>query len=139
MAVGDETIGFGGVLEVNDGVADAFQVVPKVESLGVPNYTIGTVDSKRLDLTNGVIIVLPTLSKGDAISFKIQHTNETYGRFVAIRDARVAKQWRITVPDDDGDTEITVPGILTGCPMDPLEADKITTFTATVQISGEAV
>lgn len=138
MAVGDETIGFGGVLEVNDGVADAFQVVPKVESLGVPNYTIGTVDSKRLDLTNGVIKVLPTLSKGDSIAFKIQHTNATYARFTAMRDARVEKQWRITVPDDDGDTEITVPGILTGCPWEGLQADTINTFTANVQISGEA-
>lgn len=139
MAVGDETVGFGGVFEVNDGVASAFQVVPKVESLGVPGYTVGTVPSRRLDLTDGVVKHLATLREGDAFTVKIQHTKATYARFVAIRDARTEKQWKITVPDDDGNTVITVPGILTSCPHDPLSADTINVFEASIQVSGDQV
>lgn len=139
MAVGDETIGFGGVAEVNDGAADAFQVIPKVVSLGFPSEVVGTVESKRLDLTDAVIVKLATLKNGDSFSIKIQHTKATYARMETIRKARVAKQWRITIPDDDGGTEKTVPGILTQNKFDPMEAEKINEFEAIIEVSGAEI
>lgn len=137
MAVGDETIGFGGTLEVNDGVGDAYVEIPKVVTLGVPSYVTGVVESKRLDLTNRVIIKLPTLVNGGSFTFQVQHTNETHGRLVAIRDALEAYQWRVTVPDDDGDTVVTAPGILTECKIEDLDAEKITVIACTVEVSGD--
>lgn len=139
MAVGDETIGFGGTIEVNDGMGDAFVIIDKPVSLAVPNWTLGTVDSKRLDLDQATIVKLPTLLMGESFVIKYQHTNAGYIRFQALLLARAPKQWRITIPDDDGDTEITLPGILTTNKVDPLEADKITEVELTVVVSGPAV
>lgn len=138
MAVGDETIGFGGTLEVNDGVADAYVVVPMIVSLGLPQDTVGTVESKRLDLPNRRIIYLPTLVDGGEVSIRIQHTNAGYARFAALRDAYTEKNFKFTIPDDDGDTVITVPGIVTAARHDPLEAETITVFEVVVRVTGVA-
>lgn len=139
MAVGDESIGYGMVCEVNDGALDAFVVIDKVEEVTPPSYTVGTVESKRLDLTNRVVIKLATLRTGDPLTIRVQHTNAGFARFVAIRDAYAEKQWRFTVPDDDGDTEITVPGILTAVKLSAVSPEAITTFELTVEVSGDEI
>lgn len=137
MAVGDETIGYGATLEINDGTADAYVVVDKVVTLGVPSYVTGVVESKRLDLTNRVIIKLPTLVNGGNFQFTVQHTNATHARLVAVRDLLAEKSFRVTIPDDDGDTVVTVPGILTEVKVEDLDAEKITVISCTVEVSGD--
>jgi hypothetical protein len=141
MAVGDETIGDGSIVEVNDGGGDAFVEVDLVISIGVPSEVVGTVDSKRLNLTGRVIKKLATLKQPGTISIKQQFTKAGYARMEAIRatDQTTPKQWKITIEDDDGGTEITVPGIITENKVDSVEADKITEFETMVQVSGAAV
>lgn len=139
MAQGDETIGFGGIFEVNDGGGGSFQVVPKVISLGIPNETVGIVESKRLDLSGAVIKKLATLKNGGSIAVKIENITGTWDRFEAIRSARLEKQWRFTIPLDEGNKIITVPGILTSNKHDALEAEKINEFEATIEVSGAAL
>lgn len=135
MAVGDESIGYGATLEIND--SGTFVSVGKVVSLGVPSYVTGTVESKRLDLTNRVIKKLATLVNGGSFTFQVQHTNAGHSRLVTIRDSLAEYSYRITIPDDDGDTQITAPGILTECKVDDLDAEKITVITCTVEVSGD--
>lgn len=139
MAVGDESIGFGATLEINDGSADAFVVVPMIISLGIPAETVGVVESKRLDLPGGVIKKLTTLKDGGEVSIKQQFTNAGYARMEALRAAKGEKRFRFTIPDDNGDTVITVPGFITANKTDGLESEKITEFDTMVSISGAQI
>ncbi len=138
-ATGDESVGFGGVLEVNDDVGDTFKVIPKVETLGVPNEVTGAVESKTLDLPNAVIQQLPTLKNGGTFTFKTHLISATRSRLEAIRIARSIKQWRVTIPCDTGTIAVTVPGFITQNQIEDLEAEKITVISTTVQVSGAQI
>lgn len=133
MAVGDESIGFGGTLEINDGPADAFVEVDAVISLGIPNYVMGTVESKRL--SRAVVKKLPTILNGGNLTIKQDFTHAGYARMQAIKGTE--KLFKFTIPDDDGDTEITVPGIVTQNKVSDLDPEKVTEFDTTVEISDE--
>lgn len=138
-AEGDEQVGFGGVLEINDGDADAWQVVPKVETLGVPSETVGTVESKRLDLPEATIVKLATLKNGGSFNVKIQAIAATVLRLDAIKKARATKQYRVSVVLDTGTLRVVVPGIITSNPIEDLEAEKITVINLTVEVSGARI
>lgn len=141
MAVGDESIGDGSTIEVNDGGGDAFVEIEQVVDFDVPSEQVGTVESKRLNLAGGVIRNLATLKKPGSFTIRQNFTNAGYARMEAIRsgDQTTPKQWKFTVTDDDGDTEITLPGILTENKVTKIEADKITEFETMVQVSGAAI
>lgn len=141
MAIGDETIGFGATCEIDDagdGSAPgaAYTVVDKIVSLGVPSEKVGIVESKRLDLSGGVIKKLATLKDGGEFSIRQQFTHAGFDRMETIRAAKDEHLFKITIPDDDGDTEIIVPGIITENKTDSLEAEKITEFETMVTVSG---
>lgn len=135
MAVGDGTIGYGGTLEINDGGGSSYVAVDGIVSLGIPNYTLGTVESKRL--SNTIIKKLPTIRKGDSFTIKQEFTNAGFARMKALLNARVEKLFRFTIPDDAGDTEIIVPGLVVSNKVADLEVDKITEFDTMVEISDE--
>jgi hypothetical protein len=59
-----------------------------------------------------------------------------WARMETIRAAKQVHEWKFTIPDDDGDTEITVTGFITENKTDPLEAEKITEFETMVTVSG---
>lgn len=145
MAVGDESIGFGATCEIDDGGTGAatgaeYTEVDMIVTLGVPSEKTGIVESKRIDLPGGVIRKLATLKDGGEFSIKQQFTNAGFVRMQALRNAHQAdKTWnlfKITVPDDDGDTEIIVPGIVTENKIDGLEAEKITEFETMITVQG---
>lgn len=147
MAVGDESIGFGATCEIDDGgtgaaTGAAYTVVGMITSLGVPSDTTGIVESKRLDLPGGKVRKIATLLDGGEFSIKQQFTNAGFSRMEALRVAHQANKtfnlFKITIPDDDGDTEVIVPGIVTQNKTDALEADKITEFETMVTVQGEA-
>lgn len=138
-AEGDESVGFGGVLEINDGVADAFQAVPKLETLGVPSETTGITESKTLDLPEATIRKLATLKNGGSFSFKYQVIAATHKRIEKMRKARATKHFKVSVPVDTGTLSVTVPGIVTQQPLEDLEAEKITVANVTVEVSGAPI
>lgn len=135
MATGDATIGYGGTLDINDGGGDSWVAVNAIITLGIPNYTLGTVESKRLSST--IIKKIPTIRKGDSFTIKQEFTNAGYARMKTLLNNRTEKLFRFTIPDDDGDTEITVPGIVVSNKVSDLEPDKITEFDTMVEISDE--
>jgi hypothetical protein len=137
MAVGDATIGYGGTIEINDGGGSSYVAVDAVITVGVASYTLGPVESKRL--ANDIVKKLPTIKKGDSFTIKQEFTNAGYIRMKALLDARTPKNFRFTIPDDDGDTEITVPGIVTQNKISDLDPEKITELDTMVEISDEEV
>lgn len=146
MAVGDESIGYGAILEIDDGgngaVSDgaSFEELPKITNLGVPSRKTNVVESKTLDTPAKVIRKIAAMADGGEFSIKWQLTNAQWVRMEAIRAAHLADGthhlFRITVQDDDGDTVIEVPGILTENKIDPLEPEKITEVESMVTVSG---
>lgn len=135
-AEGDESIGFGGTLLIDDGAADAFVAVPKLETLGVPSEMTGVVESKTLDLPAATVRKIATLKNGGSFTFKYQLIAATHARIEVIRAARTKKNFRITVPIDTGTLSVTVPGYITANPIEDLEAEKITVGSATVEVAG---
>lgn len=134
--VGDESIGFGGVFEINDGGAGAYQVLPKVEMLGIPNETTGVIESKTLDLPNAVIQKLPSLKDGGKFTVKFHLINASWVRVEALRVARSINLFRVTVPVDTGTIVIIAPGFIETNAIDDLEAEKLNTVTTTIVVSG---
>lgn len=138
-AEGDESIGFGGTFEINDGDADAYVVVPKIETLGVPNETTNIVESKRLDLEDAVIVKIAALKDGGTFNVKAQLIAATRTRIETIRKNRTKKQFRVTVPIDTGTIAVTVPGYITAAPIEDLEAEKISVINITITVSGAQI
>jgi hypothetical protein len=134
MAVGDATIGFGGTVEVDDGGGGAFVEIDAVLTLGVPTITTGTVESKRL--ASDFIKKLATVNKGESLSIKQEFTNAGYARMEALRD-RATHRFRFTIPDDNGDTVITAPCIVTANKVADMESDKITEFDTMLEIADD--
>lgn len=137
MATGDTSIGFGGKFEINDGAANAFVIVPKVESLGFPDETTGTVESKPLDLPDAVIQKIATIHNGGNLTVKIQLTAQIRSRLETIRKTRLPAKFRFTAPNDEGFLRVTVPGIITSNKIEDLEAEKITVINCTIEVSGK--
>lgn len=133
--VGDESIGFGGVFEIGDGGAGAYQVLPKVEMLGIPNETTGTIESKTLDLPNAVIQKLPSLKDGGKFTVKFHLINASWVRVEAIRVARSIVNFRVTVPVDTGTIVIVAPGFIETNAIEDLESEKLNTVTTTIVVS----
>lgn len=133
---GDEVVGDGSEFLINDGAADAYVIVPKVVTLGFPNETTGTVESKRLDLVEHTIVKLATLINGGNLTVQIQLIAATWTRLEAIRASRLPKKFKFRVPIDTGWLEKIVPGIVTGCPLEDLDAEKITVINLAIEVSG---
>ena len=145
MAVGDESIGFGATCDIDDGgdgspTGAAYTAVDMIVSLGVPSEKTGVVESKRLDLPGGVIRKLTTLKDGGEFTIKQQFTHAGFARMEAMRNAHQADRtfnlFKLTIPDDDGDTEVIVPGFITENKTDSLESEKITEFETMVTVRG---
>lgn len=138
MAVGDETIGYGATATIDDAGTGATAgggatAIDAVVSLGVPSIKTGTAESKRLG--NGRIRKIATIEDGGEFSVKQQFTNAGFARMEANRTNKNRLTFVLTVPDDDGDTEITVIGLITENKTDAIEVDKITEFETMVTVA----
>lgn len=134
----DEAIGFGSVVAVNDGVAGAFVDIDMVVSLGFPNYKVGTVPSKRLDLPDRTVIKLPTIKEGESLTITCESTEASLQRFVDIRDGFAEMHWRYTL-SDTGTTTKTYPGILTDVKVKDITAEGLIEYDLMVDVSGPEI
>jgi hypothetical protein len=135
MATGDATIGYGSVLAINDGSADAYVDVDAIVTLGIPSFTLGTVESKRL--SRDVVKLIPGIRKGEPFTITMEKTNAGLVRFKALQYARTEKMFRFTIPDDTGDDEYTFPGIVTAVKPSDVEVEGIQMLEVTVATSDE--
>ncbi len=135
----NENIGFGGTVHVNDGASSAYVIVPNIVDFMPPAYKLGTVESKRLDLPGGVIVKIPTLTNGQSFTIKHNFTKAAFARFEALRTAKAAKNFRITLPDGSPYFTETVPGIVVENKKGSIESETIMTIETTVEVSGDLV
>jgi hypothetical protein len=138
MAVGDESIGLGATVEIDDGGTGAapgssVEEVDALLSIDVPEIKTGTAESKRLGV--GRVRKIATIEDGGSWSFKHQFTHTGWERVEAIRTNKQRNEYTVTVPDDNGDTEITVTCLITSNKVETIEADKITEITTTLEVA----
>lgn len=138
MAVGDESIGYGATVTIDDAgtgaaAGAAATAISYVISLGVPSIVTGTAESKRLG--NSRIRKIATIEDGGTFSIRQHFTNAGFDRMEANRSNKNRLTFVITVPDDNGNTEITVVGLITENKTDALEVDKITEFETMVTVA----
>jgi hypothetical protein len=135
----EESIGFGGTVEIDDngnGSApdqSSFANLANVITLGIPSPKMGVAESKRLTLAR--VRKIATIEDGGEFSIRQQFTHAGYERMQAHRAAKHRLTFRVTVPDDDGDTVIEVVGLVTENKTDALEVEKITEFETMVTVA----
>lgn len=139
MAVGDETIGLGATVEIDDngnGSAPdqaSFEEVEALLTITPPSIKTGVAESKRIGATR--IRKVATIEDGAEWSFTQDHTHAGWTRMETIREAKYRCTYRITVPDDDGDTEIEVVAIILENKIVAMESDKITEFETMLAVA----
>lgn len=138
MAVGDESIGLGATVAIDDGGTGAapgasVEEVDALLTIDPPSIKTGTVESKRL--ANGRLRKIATIEDGGSWSFNQQFTNAGYERMEAIRTNKQRNEYTVTIPDDDGDTVITVVCLITENKKNAIEADKITEFETMLEVA----
>lgn len=132
-------IGYGGKVEINDGVANAFQAVPDLTDIDPPEAVTKSAESKRLNLASSTLTKVPTLDDPGQFSFSFEASKTVVDRLNALK--RVAKSFKITIlgastPTDD--IVRTVPGYIVSVKADQVEADKIVTYKCMVDVTGPA-
>lgn len=125
------TIGLGTTLEINDGVANAFQAVAGVVSIDPPDAEVQVAESKRLDLSNGLLGKVAATSDPGQFTFQYEYDSTLYSRLDGLKG--VSKSFKIT---PNGGSARTVPGFIVQNKQDPIEPDTIMTATCTVQVNG---
>jgi hypothetical protein len=128
-------IGYGAAVAINDGAGNAFQDVPDLTSIDPPADEVGSAESKRLNLPGGVITSVSTLINPGEFSFTMEFDTPLMTRLESLK--KVPKNFRITIPGTTSFVK-TVPGFITKNETDSVEADKITSITTTVKITGPA-
>ncbi len=130
MAAGTESIGLNLTVTVSGlTITNIISVVPPSEILQV-------IESKRVDLPGGVIVKVPALLDPGKGSIQQDFTHAGYLQQETIRKAKVAVPFVFTIPDDGGNTVITVSGFITENKTNSVEADKITEFETMIDFSG---
>ena len=132
-------IGLGCKVEINDGVADAYAEITAVTSLGTPDVTLNTTESKRLDITNRTIRKVATMFDRGEVQITYEFSATEKDRLDGLRDAVTEKSFRFTVEVPGGTDWVSDPlkGYVTKNVINDVVADEIVTCTATVTFSGE--
>src|SRR5437763_41324 len=135
--MGQESIGLGFTVQIDDnGVGAAngltFTVVDNIISAVPPAEVLKTVESKRFDMAGGRLITIPTIFEPGKGTIRMDFTHAGFARFENIRKNKVLAAFKWTIPDDGGNTVITVSGYVTENKTDSIEPDKITEFEAMI-------
>lgn len=138
MADKAESIGYGSLLYINDGASSAYVVIDNVVDAEPPAEKLGTVESKRLSISGGVLVHVPTLFDPGEVQIKQQFTQAGFSRLEGLRKAKTKSNVKFTMVDDTSTTVVIVPGYFTQNKLSKLEADKITDFTSSFRVGGAA-
>lgn len=138
---GTESIGLGFTVQIDDNGAGAanglaFTVVDNIIAAVPPAEVLKTIESKRMDMPGGRLIVIPTIFEPGKGSIRVDFTHAGYARFESLRKNKIPASFKWTIPDDGGNTIVTVTGYVTENKTDSIEPDKITEFEAMINFSG---
>jgi hypothetical protein len=131
-----ETIGYGTIVYIDDGTSHAYVAVDNLVDCDPPAEKLGTVESKRLNITAGVIVSVPTLFDPGEVSLRQQFTQLGFSRVETLRKAKTKSNFKFSIPDDTSTTVVIAPGYITQNKTSKVEADKITEFVTTFKVAG---
>lgn len=131
-------IGLGATVAVNDGsggIGSASAIIVDAVNLTVPDYAVGVVESKRLNLPSGVIVKIAALSDPGEFSFEYEFSTGKKTRLdLLIGSPRV---FIITLPTDVGATWTrSTPGFIKTNKTSSVTAEGMQMATCTVVCSG---
>lgn len=107
-----ESIGYNSTLFIDDGGSNAYTQVFNLVSYDAGGPTLGTAESKRLDLTSATLVEVSTLIKPGDITWKSQFSGAAFTRFNALLTARAPKNVKTTTMDESSGTVVIAPGYL---------------------------
>jgi hypothetical protein len=139
---GTESIGLNATVQIDDNGAGAasglaFANIDNIISIVPPAEVLQTVISKRVDMPGGRLIVVPTVFEPGKGSIRQDFTHAGYARMESLRKNKVLAAFKFTIPDDGGNTIVTVSGYVTQNKTDSVEPDKITEFEMMIDFSGQ--
>lgn len=124
-------------MTVNDGsggVGSAQAAIIDITTITVPDPEVQDVQSKRLNLTDRVILYLAGLREPGELSFEYEWSKGKMDRLNAMLGAD--KRWVIAMPDaGDGVYTKTIPGYLKSNKMGTVTPDGLQMATAIVKVS----
>lgn len=126
------TIGLGATVAIDDGASSAYQVIPDVMHMTVPDPECGVAESKRLNLSGYTMGKVATLLDPGQFTVTYEFSNTTKTRLDAL--VRVQHNFKVILPDSAW-TRIA-PGFIVSNKMDQVEADGIMTATVVIQVNG---
>ena len=134
------TIGLGFTLAVNDGsgsTGSASALILDIIDIDPPDVTVGTVESKRLNLSARTLKKLAGLKDPGEFTFTYEFSSGKKARLDALVGSD--RQFVFTAPDaGDGAFTKTVPGFISRNKKNQVTADGLMTCTATVVVTGAA-
>ncbi len=135
------TIGLGFTVSVNDGsglTGSASALILDVIDVDPPDDTVGTVESKRLNLANRTIRKLPGLKDGGEFTITYEYSKGKKARLDALIGS--PREFVFVAPDaGDGIETKTVPGFISHNKKSQVTADGLVTCTATVVVQNASV
>lgn len=144
-------IGFGATLDVNDGASNAYEDIPEVTMITLPDLSTTSVETTYLGLSEPYKTFTPGLTDAGVLTFDCNWSSATYARMFALlgklkHSTRIPPtgtdvNWRITSPDEDasgsgGAQTYTFNGFLTKIGQ-PIEIEGVMKMSCEVKISGE--
>lgn len=131
-------IGLGATLAVNDGsggAGSASGAIIDIITMTIPDPELGSVDSKRLNLSGGLIGKLAALKEPGELTFQYECSKGKKDRLDALIGSN--RVWVATLPDaGDGVYTKSIPGFLKSNKIDPVAADGMVMATAAIQVNG---
>lgn len=131
-------IGLGASISVNDGsggAGSASAIIVDAVNLTVPDYEVGKVESKRLNLPNGVLVNIAALTDPGEFSFQYEFSTGKKTRLDALIGS--SRVFVISLPTDVGSAWTrTQGGFIKSNKSDSVTPDGIQMVTCTVVCSG---
>ena len=140
MPENNATIGLGFTVAVNDGsgsTGSASALLIDLVDVNPPDPTVGTVESKRLNLTSRTIRKLPGLKDPGEFTFTYEYSKGKKARLDALVGSE--RVFVFVAPDaGDGAETVTVPAFVSHNMKNAVTPDGLMTCTCTCVVTGPA-
>jgi hypothetical protein len=126
-------IGLGDKVEIDDGAAGAYQLVPNLVSIDAPDAMLGAAVSKRLN-SGGVLTKVATVKDPGELKFTWEYDQATMTRLNNLKG--VAHNFKVTIKDPaNADFVRICPGFIQQNKPTKIVADEIKEIETTVMLS----
>jgi len=126
-------IGLGDKVEIDDGAANAYQLVPNLVDIDCPDPMLGAAVSKRLN-SGGVLTKVATVKDPGELKFTWEYDQATMTRLNNLKGT--AKNFKVTIKDPGNSDFVRIcPGFIQHNKPSKIVADEIKEVETTVMLS----